>query len=324
MVSMLIRFWGVRGSIASAIDHNIVHEKIKQVLRQATPSDILTEESIKKFMTTLPFSLKGTYGGNTTCLEMRDENDDIYIIDAGSGIRKLGSSLMNEERIRGQAKLNMFFTHSHWDHIQGLLFFIPFFIPGNQIKIYSSFLDIEERLRYQQKKTHFPLSFDEFPADISFQHFNEGDACTINQLELISKPVRHPGGNYTFKFKETIGNQQKIFVFCSDAEFNLETLENIGDYIDFFADADVLVFDTQYTFAESLQKIDWGHSSASIAADIAIKSNVKKLILFHHDPTYDDEQMDSVTLQAIQYKSLLAPNQDLQVEAAYEGLELII
>ena len=319
---MLIRFWGVRGSLPSAITAEEVEKKIQKVLSLASPNDILTEESIANFISTLPFSLRGTYGGNTTCLEIRDQNNDIFTIDAGSGIRRLGNALMEEERMKGKADLNMFFTHSHWDHIQGLVFFVPFFVPGNKVTIHSSFEDIEERLRYQQKKTHFPITFDEFSANIRFNYFREGDPIKVKGLEVTTKSVRHPGGNYTFKFKEKINNEEKTFIFCSDAEFNLETLENIVQYTDFFRDADVLVFDTQYTFEESLRKIDWGHSSASIAADIAIKSNVKVLVLFHHDPSHDDEKMDDVTLQAIKYKNLLAHNQNLEIKTAYEGLEL--
>ncbi len=319
---MLVRFWGVRGSVSSAITAKDIEKKIRRVLSEASPSDILTEASIDKFISRLPLSMRGTYGGNTTCLEMRNENNDIFIIDAGSGIRSLGKFLMTEERMKGKANLNLFFTHSHWDHIQGFLFFLPLFISGNKITIHSTFPDIEERLRYQQKRTHFPITFDEFSADIIFNHFEEGKPLIVNNVELISKSVRHPGGNYTFKFKEIVDGKEKIFVFCSDAEFTLDSLNNINDYINFFKDADVLVFDTQYTFVELLQKIDWGHSSSSIATDIAVKSNVKQLILFHHEPSYDDEQMDEVILQALRYKDITAPKQDLKIIPAYEGLEL--
>ena len=319
---MLVRFWGVRGSLPSAITAEEIEKKVRKVLSLVTPNDILTEESVENFISTLPFSLRGTYGGNTTCLEIRNQDNDVLTIDAGSGIRRLGNALMQEERMKGQADLNMFFTHSHWDHIQGLVFFVPLFVPGNKITIHSSFEDIEERLRYQQKTTHFPVTLDEFSADVRFNYFPEGEPIKIKNFEITSKAVRHPGGNYTFKFKEKINDEEKIFAFCSDAEFNLETLEDIVEYTDFFQNADVLVFDTQYTFEESLRKVDWGHSSASIATDIAIKSNVKVLVLFHHDPSHDDQKMDDVTLQAIKYKNLLAHDQNLEIKAAYEGMEL--
>ena len=316
---MFVRFWGVRGSLATAITAKQVEEKIRKVLELASPADLLSKEAIENFLGNLPLSLRGTYGGNTTCIEIQTSENKTVIIDAGTGLRTLGNALMARGKLTGKDEMSFLFTHSHWDHIQGLMFFIPIFIPGNTIHFYSCFPDIEDRLRYQMITTHFPLTFDELNAKKIFHHFAETESINVYDLQISAKSVRHPGGCYSYKFKQPNG---KTFIFCSDAEFNLETLEDIGPYIDYFFAADVLVFDTQYTFEESLQKIDWGHSSAAIATDIAIKSEVKKLILYHHDPSYDDAKMDSLTLQAIKYKSMMAPNHPLQIAAAYEGLEI--
>ena len=318
---MRVKFWGVRGSIGSAVIHEQVESKIRRVLSLASPADILSNETIDHFLGTLPFSLRGTYGGNTTCIELRSDNDDLIIIDAGTGLRRLGAELMMQERYRRGSEITMFFTHSHWDHIQGLMFFPPLLIPGNTIHFHSSVADLEDRLKYQQPKTHFPISFDEMASEKHFNFFKEGDWTEVHGIKVTSKSVRHPGGCFSYKF---VSPQDKKFIFCSDAEFSLEIMDEIGPYIEYFQDADVLVFDTQYTFEESLQKIDWGHSSAAIATDIAIKSNVKKLILFHHDPSYDDDKMDAVTIQALKYKDMMAPNHPLTIQTAYEGLELEI
>lgn len=319
---MQIRFWGVRGSTASPITHDAVEDKIRKILELATPADILTPETVENFIENLPFSLKGTYGGNTTSLEIRtgSENEHIILIDAGTGIRPLGNSLLAQGRMKGNDELSLLFTHSHWDHVQGLMFFVPIFIPGNTIHFYSSFSDMEKRLQYQQPSTHFPVPFDDsvMAATKKFQHFPEGEEIQLHDLTVSSKAVRHPGGCYAYKF---LDEQGKTFIFSSDTEFNLDTMDDIEIYIEFYRDADVLVLDTQYTFEESLQKIDWGHSSAAIATDIAIKSNVKKLILFHHDPSYDDNKMDAVTLQALKYKDMMAPDHPLEIQTAYEGLE---
>lgn len=316
---MIIRFWGVRGSLATAITAQQVEQKIRKVLELASPADLLTPESIENFVRNLPLSIRGTYGGNTTCVEIQTDENKTIIIDAGTGLRPLGNSLMARGKMTGTDEMAFFFTHSHWDHIQGLMFFVPIFIPGNTLNIFSCFEDIETRLRYQMVQTHFPITFDELGSTRNFTHFAETSSVSVYGMTVSAKSVRHPGGCYSYKFKQPNG---KTFVFCSDAEFNLETLANIGPYIDYFFGADVLVFDTQYTFEESLQKIDWGHSSAAIATDIAMKSQVKKLILYHHDPSYDDAKMDKVLMQAIKYKSMMEPDHPLQIVAAYEGLEI--
>lgn len=320
---MLVRFWGVRGSIASAINHVQVEAKIRAALELASPADILSPESINNFIANIPFSVRGTYGGNTTCVELLagPNNEELFIIDAGTGLRPLGISLLSRGRMRGDDRVNFFLTHSHWDHIQGLMFFNPVYIPTNEFHFYSSFKDIEDRLRYQQVRTHFPVGFDDMGAQKTFYHIPELEISEVGSVTVQSKAVRHPGGCYSYRFQEKDG---RTFIFCSDAEFNLEMMDEIGQYIEFFQGADVLVFDTQYTFEESLKKIDWGHSSAAIATDIALRSNVKKLVMFHHDPTYDDSKLDVLTMQALKYKDMVAKDSPLEIVSAYEGLTIEI
>ena len=318
---MFVKFWGVRGSVATAIVQHEVRRKLEKALAYASPADLLSPEKVEEFIDSLPLAIKGTFGGNTTCVEIRNSHNDIFIIDGGTGLARFGHQLMLEDRVKTGVTLRMFVTHTHWDHIQGMMFFGPFFIPESKVHFYSCFQDVKDRLRYQTPPTHFPITFEDLPIQKEFHYMPEGVEMEVDGLRVNSKAVRHPGTAYSYKFKDAEG---KTFIFCSDAEFNLDVMQDIVPYIEYFKDADVLVFDTQYTFSESFQKIDWGHSSAQMATDIAIKSNVKKLILFHHDPSYNDEKMDAMTIQALKYKELMAPSHFLEIETAYEGLELNI
>ena len=317
---MKVVFWGVRGSIASSINGQIVKEKVRKILTYATPGNILNEQSIDRFLQSLPFSLRESYGGNTTCLEIRSKNDDLIILDAGTGIRELGLELAKEGYLEGKGECSMMFTHTHWDHIQGIPFFIPFYIPGNKFHIHSVTKGIEERLRYQHSSKHFPMPYDGMKAEKDYTEHDVDEKWDLYGIKISSKLVRHPGGSYSYRFEEN----GKILIFSTDAEFKIEDMDNIEEYINYYQGADVLVFDTQYTFEEQLQKIDWGHSSASIATDIALKAGVKKLILFHHDPSYDDEKLDEVYMRAIRYREMVDfhRNNELDIIMAYEGLEI--
>jgi len=317
--TMKIKFWGVRGSIASPLNGLAIRRKIEKVLSLATPKDIQSPETIQKFLDSLGFSITQTYGGNTTCLEVRDKSGQLIIIDAGTGLRELGNSLLSTEFLQGKGVGYWLFTHTHWDHLQGIPFFVPIYIPGNRFEIYSSVENLKERLKYQHAFTHFPVPYEGLASTRNYHHFPEGEWVNLgNHVQVLSKSVRHPGGSYSYKLKE----DGKIFIFASDAEFNIDEMEHIEKYISYFKGADVLVFDTQYTFEESLNKIDWGHSSASIATDIALKADVKKLVMFHHDPSYNDEKLDAVYLRALNYKSMMDKNNELEIIMAYEGLEL--
>ncbi|MCB1141928.1 MAG: MBL fold metallo-hydrolase [Leptospiraceae bacterium] len=318
---MKVKFWGVRGSIAAPINGSAIRKKIENILSLATPYDIQSPETIQKFLETLSFSSCQTYGGNTTCIEIRDSANHLIIIDAGTGLRELGNSILGEGFLKGEGRASWLFTHSHWDHINGIPFFVPFYIPGNEFDIYTSVNDLENRLIYQHSDRHFPVSFDALSSTKRFHHFEEETEITLfEKIQISSKSLRHPGGSYSYKIRE----DDKIVVFASDAEFNIDEMENIDKYIHYFQGADILIFDTQYTFEESLNKIDWGHSSASIATDIALKAGAKKLIMFHHDPSYNDEKLDAVYLRALNYKNMMDKANSLEIIMAHEGLELEI
>ncbi|HSV95305.1 MAG TPA: MBL fold metallo-hydrolase [Spirochaetota bacterium] len=316
---MIIRFWGVRGSIPTPPTDAVMRDKIRKALLQASPADISSEESIDRFIDSLPYSVRGTYGGNTTCLEVRTADDDIFIIDCGTGIRHLSAELMKGDFGRGQGIANILLTHTHWDHIQGIPFFVPFFVKGNRFHIYSPFRDIRERVEYQQVFTHFPVNLDSMLATKEFFIIEKEAPFHLNNVTIINKRMRHPGGAFGYRIEE----DGKSFIFTSDCEFNIDEIDQIDSYRDFFWNADVVVFDTQYTFEEAIDKIDWGHSSASIAIDIALRFNVKKLFLFHHEPTYSDDKLETVLSNARTYMSMNARRKGvLDIDIAREGVTI--
>jgi len=316
---MKIKLWGVRGSFPTVLSAKAIEEKIVTALTIAKPGDISSEESVRAFVSNLPLSVKGTYGGNTTCIEVRTSTGELIIIDCGSGIIRLGNELMGSEFGQGKGVANIFLTHTHWDHINGIPFFTPLFIGGNKFNFYSPIPDLRARIEHQQVKTHFPVGFDDMAAAKRFFTVKSDDNFHINETNIYTKSMPHPGGSYGIRIEEG----DKVFVYTSDCEFDVNEIDDIRVYEDFFKNADLLVFDTQYTLQEALiDKTEWGHSSASIAIDIAVEFEAKKLVLFHHDPGYSDDKLNTILSNA---KSYIHANRkikdDFFLEIAYEGME---
>lgn len=316
---MKVKLWGVRGSYPTPLNSETIEEKIVKALTIARPGDISSEESVRTFVKNLPLSIRGTYGGNTTCIEVRTSTGELIIIDCGSGLVNLGKELMAGDFGRGRGAASIFLTHTHWDHIHGIPFFTPIYIKGNRFNFYSAFPDLKERIDHQQRDTHFPITFDSMQGSKRFFTVKQDENFYINDVKIYCKSMPHPGGAYGIRIEDGNG----VFVYTSDCEFSINEIDDINVYEDLFKNADVVLFDAQYTFHESLiDKITWGHSSASIAIDIAARYNVRKLVLFHHDPNYGDEKLNSVISNAKSYMNVNKKvGERLNLDLAYEGME---
>jgi len=314
---MIIRFWGVRGSIPTPLTPEEIRRKISAVVARITQQDIKSPESKESFLSRLPSSLFGTTGGNTTCVEVRLNDNTVILFDAGTGIFRFSQYALREQP--QPKEFHLFFTHFHWDHIQGFPFFNPqAFDKSCTIHIYSPREDAEEILRNQMKDPYFPITMDIMQAKIVFHHLKESE-IDIGPAKVKWRQMQHPGKSYSYKVKSGEGS----FIFATDTELKPNDFARTQENWDFFAGADILAIDSQYTLDEAIEKYDWGHSSYSLAVDFASEWKIKDLVLFHHEPLYNDNKMFSISKSAGWYMSHVG-KEKLLIHLAQEGLELRI
>ena len=314
---MKIHFWGVRGSIPTPLSSLQIQRKISAVVQRIQPDDLKSPESRENFLSTLPDSIFGTVGGNTTCVEVRLDDDTMIIFDAGSGISKLGNYLFHRnEHIRNY---HIFFTHFHWDHIQGLPFFAPqIYNPECTINFYSPLPKFKEILSGQMKNPYFPITIDSFSDNVSYNVLRH-ENIKIGNSVISWRKMKHPGGSFSYKIEE---NFKKV-IFSTDTELQDRDFEKNQKNIEFYQNTDLIILDSQYTLDEAIEKYDWGHSSYSLAVDFASAWKINKLVLFHHEPLYDDNKMASISKSANWYKKY-QQNSDINVVLAREDLEIIL
>lgn len=317
---MYVKFWGTRGSIPTPVSAETIKQKIRQALEGAVGLDLANEAVLNRYLERLPLTVRGTAGGNTPCLEIRS-GDQLLIIDAGSGLRLLGMDLMQKGFGQGYQQADILISHTHWDHIQGFPFFRPAFIPHNRLTFHSPFPDLAQRLARQQDCEYFPVPVTYMSAALEFKQMKEEQWYSIGNFRIYPKRLSHPGPTYGYR----IENGQSALVWAADSEYKQVDPASTGCYVEFFQNADLLIFDAQYSLSEVLDKPDWGHSTAIMGAELAYRAGVKKLALTHHDPTSTDEKIWSIKEQAEAY--LRHPHRSrcmCEVLVAYEGLSLEI
>ncbi len=314
---MKVRFWGTRGSIPTPLKPQEVEEKIVQAILRMPDIDTGNEQAVRSYLQTLPPLVRGTTGGNTPCVEIPLSDHEVIVMDAGSGLRELGMTLMRGPWGRGQGILHILISHPHWDHLHGFIMFTPAFVPGNRILFYGVH-DLEKAFHYQQQFSHWPVTLEFMQATKNFIRLEAGQPFNINGIAINTFKNTHPGGSYSYRFED----EYSKLVYSTDVEFKQLTPRILQPYIDFCKDADAVIFDAQYTLREAWQKVDWGHSSAMIGIDLMRAANVDKLILFHHDPTYTDQDLIKILDTARAYQAQEAELPPHEVLLAYEGLTL--
>jgi phosphoribosyl 1,2-cyclic phosphodiesterase len=316
--TMRIKYYGVRGSLPTPMLPRDVEIKIKQAVAYIIKKSG-TGTNLKEIFNKLPFHVKSTYGGNTPCVYIQI-GDHSIILDGGSGLRGLGIDLMKRDFGKGKGHALFFFSHTHWDHIQGLPFFIPLFIKGNSFDFYYGLEDLEDRLRGQYDPRYFPIDMDYMQADKVFSTIPTGTEKDFGDFTVKVLQQNHPGHSFAYRIEA----DGRTFVYSTDVEFNDKNYNQLYEAIDFYKGADILTFDTMYTLEEALNKIDWGHSSTQIGIDIAHHGNIKKVVLYHYDPTFSDEQIHQMVEIGKSYKNKLYPDSEIGIFPSYEGLELLL
>lgn len=293
---MKIKFWGVRGSIPAPGPHT------------------------------------ARRGGNTTCIEVRTDADELIILDAGTGIFPLAQSLLK----RLPVKANIFITHSHWDHIHGLPFFTPFFIPGCSARIHGAYdvvnsQGIERIMDVQMQYSYFPIREAELKAKVEYQTLDIGETVEVGDATVTNTLLNHPVIDFGYR----VDCNGKSMFFTGDHEpwYNIydEGDEGYAEYQALVEEkqhqmdeavrgVDVLIMDCSYTREEYPSHKGWGHSTFDYAIDLARRVGAKRLVCTHHEPTRSDDELERVFAEALARH----PHQpgDPEVLLSAEGMEL--
>jgi phosphoribosyl 1,2-cyclic phosphodiesterase len=280
--AMSVRFWGVRGSLPAPARENM------------------------------------RYGGNTSCVEVRSAGQ-LLILDGGSGIRLLGEELL---RISDGSRMEgaLLFSHTHWDHIQGLPFFAPGYSAQNRFQIFSapgSGWQLQRALENQMSPHHFPVGLREMRGLGEIEELSAEDV-TLGNLHIRTTQLNHPGGCAGFRIEASgasLGYLPDHEPYPERPNETDSTTAAQRELIEFLHEMDVLILDTQYTAAEYAHRVGWGHGCLPASVRLAIEADVRRLILFHHDPSHHDEQIDEIVETACG----LAAGSSLIVDAASEN-----
>ena len=274
---MRIKFWGTRGSIP-------------------TPG---------------PSTVR--YGGNTACVEVRDQSGSLLVLDAGTGLRELGAALVNGGGPR-PFSVDLLLSHLHWDHIQGIPFFRPAYDPKSSLRIRGpkQSRTMRELLGLGMDEPFFPVDLDDLPVQLTVAELDDGSDEQIGHFRVRAARLYHPAPALAYRVEA----DGKSIVYATDTEDAFSGRPN--PVVSLALHADTLIHDAQ--FLETDYKPTWGHSTIASAIDIAAQAKVRRLVLYHHDPDRSDDALDQIAVRSQQEMNRRATG--VEVIVAREGLEL--
>ena len=314
-----IRFWGTRGSLPVSLTAADVRRKLTIALRGVSGRTFGSDREIDAYLDGLGMAVAGTYGGHSSCVEIETGGAEYVLCDLGSGVRPFGQAAIARHGPASPQTYHVFLSHVHWDHIMGLPFFTPAYIPGNRVRFYGGHPGLEAALRRQQDQPSFPVDFSYLRANIEFVHLEPGKRHDVAGMTVTSMLQRHGGDSYGYRFESS----GRSVVYSTDSEHKLaDPLETAG-FVEFFRDADVVIFDAMYSLAEATTvKADWGHSSNVVGVELCQMAGVRHLCLFHHEPANDDDTISGVLAETRRLEEITRAGEPMLVTAAYDGMEI--
>jgi phosphoribosyl 1,2-cyclic phosphodiesterase len=319
---MIVRFWGTRGSIPVATTSAAIQRKLVAALLQAAGHTLKTEEDARAFVEhELDFAVSHTFGGNTSCVQLDGGGSDYVVCDMGSGARSFGLHALGAGGAGRASTFHVFMSHLHWDHIMGFPFFVPAYIPGNRVQIYGCHDELEAAFRRQHGAPSFPVEWEALGASIEFVHLQPGRAHDVAGLRVTPKLQRHGGDSYGYRFEL----EGRTVVYSTDSEHKLDDREEARAFVEFFRDADLVIFDAQYSLAEAVTiKADWGHSSNIVGVELCQMARARRLCLYHHEPSLDDAQLAAMLRETRRLEEITRGDHRVEISAAYDGMELVL
>lgn len=302
-MAFYVKFWGVRGSLPfSPSPQNWVSD-IRKIMYGFFAAGFKTAKDIDHFLMNQKVTRIGGYGTGTTSVEVNVGETQI-IIDGGSGIKRLGDSMMNNGHGREKKPIHIFLTHFHWDHLIGLPFFVPIFLPGQEIHFYAVQDDLEPIIRSLFRKPVFPVPYEALGARLIFHRLEPRVPIEIGEASLTPYLLDHPDPCWGFK----ITGENKAYAHCVDTEGTRTSRESLGPDLPLYQGIDLMFYDAQYTLPELAEKINWGHSAAQIGLDIGFREGIKKILFSHHDPGASTDQIVALEEQTREYYQWMMDN----------------
>jgi len=320
---MRIRFWGTRGSIPVSLTWRDVRDRMVRALVLAAPHNLDNAEKAQAFVAKhFEFSLSHTFGGHSSCVELETAGSGdgglYFVCDMGSGARAFGEHVLARQA-RRPATVNVFMSHMHWDHIMGFPFFRPAYRPEYRLRIHGCHEQLEHAFRLQQAPPCFPVPFEALSASIEFVRLTPGETYRIDGLSVTPMLQLHSGDSYGYRFEA----DDRSVVYTTDSEHKLDDQEARQRIVEFFREADLVVFDSMYSLAEAVSvKADWGHSSNVVGVELCQAARARKLALFHHEPANGDDAIERILRETRRLEELTRDGHPLEVIAAYDGLEI--
>jgi phosphoribosyl 1,2-cyclic phosphodiesterase len=317
-----VRFWGTRGSIPVSLGTGALQDKLVAALLRGAGQGLDTEAKARVFVEReLPFELSHTWGGNSSCVQLDVGGAEHVLCDFGSGARVFANHVLATHGPTKAQTYHVFMSHLHWDHIMGFPFFMPAYIPGNRVRLYGCHAQLEEAFRRQNAAPSFPVDFSRLGASIEFVRLEPGPRYEIAGLGVRAKRQFHSGDSYGYRFEHA----GKAVVYSTDSEHKRDDHAETDEFVEFFRDADLVIFDAMYSLADAYSvKEDWGHASNVVGVELAQLARVKHLCMYHHEPVFDDAKLGAVLRETRRLEEITRTGHRVEISSAYDGMEITV